>query len=104
MLRKNQFHIGLSDFSDSGAVGMDYHAFTDNVITRGNEFIYAFHFHNTNTAGANFVDIFQITQARHMNAGSSCRFQNGGIFFYLYLFSIYGQIYHLSTLPPLKLP
>ena len=58
MLGKNQLHILLSCDADLWTVGQDLQTFLYLVVTGGYKLLLADYFHEADTAGRNFVDIF----------------------------------------------
>ena len=104
MLGQDQFHIGTPGFPHSGGIGQDLHPFLHYVVAGGHQTADAFDLHHADAAGADFIDIFQITQTGHGHFGSACRGQYGGTLFCLHRFSIDRDIYHFVSLPPFSTP
>jgi hypothetical protein len=73
---KDQFQRNLSGSEYFLGVGEDFHAFRQRIYTSGNQAFRAFDFHNADTAGADSVDVFKVTQGGTMNTGRSCGFEN----------------------------
>ena len=63
VLRKQQLHIDAPGFADLGAVGQHFHSFFHRVVAGGDQLVHAGQLHHAHPAGADIVDIPQITQA-----------------------------------------
>ena len=58
MIGKNQFHVNSAHFSDSRTVGENLYSFFYLCIACSYQFFHAYLFYKTDSAGADFVNIF----------------------------------------------
>ena len=104
MLGKDQFDIGPSCLHGFRTVGMDHHPFLYLVIAGSDKLCVSFHLHRTDAAGADLIDILQIAQRRNPDSRGCGSLKNCIVFLCLNALSIDRNLYHFSTLPPLKIP
>ena len=104
MLRENQLHIDFAGIAHFGAVGVNLHALFHFVVAGGDQLFLALDLHHAHTAGADFVDIFEKTERGDGNARFRRGVENRGALFHRNGNVVDFQIYHFSTLPPLKIP
>ena len=81
VLGENQLHVNLARVAYLGAVGINLHAFLDDVVARGDQLFLALDLHDADAAGADLVDFLEKTEGGDRNARFGRRTQNGGAFF-----------------------
>ena len=104
MLREDELHGIATIRAHFRTICIENHAFLYRIVTGSDKTVLTFHFYNTDTAGSNFIDIFQITKLRDDNSVLSRRVHDRGTFRYTDLFIVNFQIYHTFSRPPLKIP
>ena len=67
MLGQNQLHVDFPGFADLGAVRMDHHALHRAGIAGSDQLGIALHLDHTDTAGADLIQVFQITEGRNVD-------------------------------------
>ena len=100
----DEFHVDPSGFPCSWSVGSDHHAFNALGVAGRSKFLSSFNFYNAYSACAYVVYTFKITEMRDLDADLISCFHDGSAFRHSDLLSVYGYVYHLSSLPPLKEP
>ena len=104
MARKNKRHRFTAGGNDTGAHGVYHHALGNFVVAGGNELVSAFHLYNTDAAGADFVNVFQVAQRGNHGACLIGGVQDGGVLGNGDFLPVDGQRYHARLLPPLNAP
>mgnify|MGYP006918563183 CR=1 FL=1 len=61
VLGENQLHVNLARVAYLGAVGINLHAFLDDVVARGDQLFLALDLHDADAAGADLVDFLEKT-------------------------------------------
>ena len=104
VLGEDKLQIGLARLAHPGGVGVDLHALGHLVVAGGHQAADALDLHHADAAGSDLVDVLEVAQAWNVDPVGSGGLQNGGALLGSYGLAVNGQRYHLSILPPLKLP
>ena len=104
VLAQQQPQVHTPRLPDTGGVGANHHTLIYHVVAGGDEAGLSLHLHHADTAGADLVDALQVAQGGNVDMYGACRLQNGGALRHRDGAAVDGQRYHLTFLPPLKIP
>ena len=104
MLAEQQLEIDAPRHTHLLGVRVDDHALMDLVVTRGNERVLPLDLDHADAAGADLIEVFEVAERRYINARRARRIENAGSFRHADGLVVNDQCYHLSVLPPLKMP
>ena len=104
VLGQQQPQVYAPRLADAGGVGVDHHAPGHHVVAGGDQTGLPLHLHGADAAGADLIDALEIAQSGDLDMDAAGRLQNGGVLRHRDGMAIDGQRYHLTFLPPLKIP
>ena len=104
MVAHDELNVDTSRLSCSGSVGGYHHSFNAFGVAGRSQFIGSFDFNYTYSACADIVNSFKVAEMRDLDTDLICCFHDSGAFRHRDLLTVYGYVYHLSSLPPLKAP
>ena len=74
---ENELEVGLSRGENLGSVGENLHALVDRVDAGGHESARADDLDETDTAGADLVDVLEVAERRNFDSGVLSGFEHG---------------------------
>jgi len=104
MLAEQQLEVHAARHTNLLRVRVNDHAFMYLIVARGNERVLSLDLYHTDPACTDLVEIFEIAKRRYINARRARRIENAGSFRHADGLVVNDQCYHLSVLPPLKMP
>ena len=104
MLGEDQLEIDPPGLPDPGGIGADHHALGHLVVTGRHQPGDALDLHHTDPAGRDLIDVLEVAEAGDVDAVGPSGLQNGRALGGRDHLAVNCQSYHLSILPPLKLP
>ena len=103
---QNQFQCRAAGGLHFGGVGLHFHPFGDRIYTRSHETTCPGSLYNADTAGADFIDIFQETKGGNFHPGIAGGLQDGGTLGYLDRNTVnlhMNHVFHFGHSPSLNL-
>ena len=104
MLAEQQLEVHAARHTNLLRVRVNDHAFMYLIVARGNERVLSLDLYHTDPACTDLVEIFEIAQRRYFNPRLARCMKNAGSFRHANSFVVNDKRYHLSVLPPLKMP
>ena len=81
---------------------MDYHTVLHQGVAGSGQLVDSLHLYSTDPAGADFVDVSEVTEGRDVDLHLFGCVQDGGAFRNSDSLVVDGQGYHFANLPPLN--
>ena len=85
-------------------IRVDDHTLVNLIVARGNKRILSLDLDHADAAGTDLVEILEIAERRYFNPRLARCMKNTGSFRHADGFAVDCECYHLSVLPPLKMP
>lgn len=104
MLAEQKLKVHTARHTHLLGVRMDDHALADRIVTRGNERILPLDLDHADAACADLVEILEVAKRRNVNIHRACRIEDACSLRHANGFVVNDKCYHLSVLPPLKMP
>ena len=104
VLAENELDVDVSCFTNTRTVRENHHSVLGFGVAGGNKALVILNFNNADSAGADFVKLFEIAKSRNVNIRLFCRFKNCCAVFDFNGNIINNKFYHLNILPPLSAP
>ena len=104
VLAEKKLQIDAARHAHLLRVRVDDHARMHLVVARGDKRFLSLDLDHADAAGTDLVEILEIAERRDVDIGRARGVQNAGSLWHADGFAVDRECYHLSILPPLKMP